>query len=119
MRIALLGATGRTGGEYLEQALAAGPEVVGYVRRPEALEAKLADHGTGESQLAGTGRPRPRTANRPQTANPVFVDYAPGRKMPRAARTNRADVAAAMLDSIGDPGKLGKQMLRASAAQTG
>jgi len=113
MRIALLGATGRTGGEYLEQALGAGPEVVGYVRRPEALEAKLADHGTGESQLAGTGRPPPRTAN------PVFVDSAPGRNLPGAARTNRADVAAAMLDSIGDPGKLGKQMLRASAAQTG
>lgn len=55
----------------------------------------------------------------PRTANPVFVDSAPGRNLPGAARTNRADVAAAMLDSIGDPGKLGKQMLRASAAQTG
>ncbi|MCB7136174.1 NAD(P)-dependent oxidoreductase [Cellulosimicrobium marinum] len=37
MRIAVLGATGRTGSELTEQALAAGHEVVAYVRRPGAL----------------------------------------------------------------------------------
>lgn len=39
--------------------------------------------------------------------------------MPGAARTNRAAVAATMLDSIDDPGTFGKQMLLASAVQTG
>ncbi|KHL18907.1 putative NADH-flavin reductase [Mumia flava] len=37
MRIALLGATGRTGRNVTEQARAAGHHVVAYVRRPEAL----------------------------------------------------------------------------------
>lgn len=37
MRIAVLGATGRTGGEVVRQALDAGHEVVAYVRRPEAV----------------------------------------------------------------------------------
>lgn len=40
MRIAVLGATGRTGGEFVTQALDGGHEVVAYVRRPEAMEAK-------------------------------------------------------------------------------
>jgi uncharacterized protein YbjT (DUF2867 family) len=40
MRIALLGATGRTGTEIIEQALTAGHEVVAYVRRPEALQSR-------------------------------------------------------------------------------
>lgn len=37
MRIAVLGATGRTGKELVTQALGAGHEVVAYVRRPEAV----------------------------------------------------------------------------------
>lgn len=36
MRIALLGATGRTGGEFMNQALAAGHHVVAYVHRHAA-----------------------------------------------------------------------------------
>nr|WP_064569830.1 NAD(P)-binding oxidoreductase [Gordonia sp. LAM0048] len=38
MKIAVLGATGRTGQEFVDQALAAGHEVVAYVRRPEAIQ---------------------------------------------------------------------------------
>ncbi|WP_436701936.1 NAD(P)-dependent oxidoreductase [Nocardioides sp. BYT-33-1] len=37
MRIALLGATGKTGSEVLNQALAAGHSVVAYARRPDAV----------------------------------------------------------------------------------
>src|SRR5438045_1553644 len=37
MRIAVMGATGRTGRELVTQALADGHEVVAYVRRPEAM----------------------------------------------------------------------------------
>lgn len=37
MKIAVLGATGRTGREFVTQALAAGHDVVAYVRRPEAI----------------------------------------------------------------------------------
>lgn len=37
MRIAVLGATGKTGNEVLTQALAAGHSVVAYVRRPDAV----------------------------------------------------------------------------------
>lgn len=38
MKIAVLGATGRTGAQFVTQALAAGHQVVAYVRRPEAVE---------------------------------------------------------------------------------
>lgn len=41
MRIALVGATSRTGAEVIDQALAAGHEIVAYARRPEALEARI------------------------------------------------------------------------------
>ncbi len=37
MRIALVGATSRTGAEVIDQALAAGHEIVAYARRPEAV----------------------------------------------------------------------------------
>lgn len=37
MRVLVVGATGRTGGELVKQALEAGHEVVAYVRRPEAV----------------------------------------------------------------------------------
>lgn len=37
MRVAVVGATGRTGRELVTQALAGGHEVVAYVRRPEAM----------------------------------------------------------------------------------
>jgi uncharacterized protein YbjT (DUF2867 family) len=37
MKIAVLGATGRTGSEFVKQALTAGHDVVAYVRRPEAI----------------------------------------------------------------------------------
>lgn len=40
MRIAVLGATGRTGREFVAQALAAGHEVVAFVRRPEAVDSQ-------------------------------------------------------------------------------
>lgn len=213
MRIALLGATGRTGTEFMEQALAAGHEVVAYVRRPEALEARprltvvggqlddeaslksavadcdavavtlgpkisqrnapimvtavpaviaaakengvqrvvvlsalgagatfdntrypyrfgcrtflaapFRDHVAGESQLVGSGldwttvHPGP-LSDAPRTPSPLIVDAATGRKMPRAPRTRRADVAAAMLAMIEDPSTYGKQMLITSAAQ--
>lgn len=39
MRIAVLGATGRTGAEVLRRALERGHEVVGYARRPHAVPA--------------------------------------------------------------------------------
>lgn len=38
MKIMIIGATGRTGTEVMNQALEAGNDVVAYVRRPEALE---------------------------------------------------------------------------------
>lgn len=38
MRIALLGATGRTGRQFVQQALAAGHQIVAYARRPQALD---------------------------------------------------------------------------------
>lgn len=37
MVIAVVGATGRTGGEFVNQAIAAGHKVIAYVRRPEAV----------------------------------------------------------------------------------
>ena len=40
MKIAVLGATGRTGSELVTQALAAEHEVVAYVRHPEAMDPK-------------------------------------------------------------------------------
>lgn len=213
MRIALLGATGRTGTEIIEQALTAGHEVVAYVRRPEALQsrpglsvvggqlddrealkvalagcdavavalgpkisrpgepimataipsviaaakanevkrvvvlsalgvgdtfantrypyrfgcrtflaANFRDHVAGESQLAGSGldwttvHPGP-LSDAPRTPRPLIVDAATGRKMPRAPRTRRSDVAQAMLAMLEDPGTFGKQMLITSAAQ--
>ncbi len=38
MKIMIIGATGRTGTEVMNQALEAGHEVIAYVRRPEALQ---------------------------------------------------------------------------------
>lgn len=213
MKIALLGATGRTGTEFMEQALAAGHQIVAYVRRPEALAARpglsviggqlddrealngalsgcdavavtlgskishpgepimataipsviaaakangvkrvmvlsalgvgdtfantrypyrfgcrtflaanFRDHVAGESQLLGSGldwttvHPGP-LSDAPRTANPLIVDAKSGTKMPRAPRTHRSDVAAAMLAMIDDCGTIGKQMLITSAAQ--
>lgn len=215
MRIALLGATGRTGTEFMQQALARGHEIVAYVRRPEALEPRsgltvvggqlddtdaltsaltgcdavvttlgpkvseshapimqtaiptvitaakqtgvnrvvvlsalgagatyentrypyrfgcrtflagnFRDHVAGESQLNDSGllwttvHPGP-LFNGPRTDNPLIVDASSGRKMPGAPRTNRADVAAAMLDMLDDSRTFGKQMLMTSAVQTG
>lgn len=40
MKIAVLGATGKTGSQVVDQALAAGDEVVAFVRRPEAVTAR-------------------------------------------------------------------------------
>lgn len=207
MRIAVIGATGRTGTELVTQALAAGHEVVAYVRRPEAVDptsgltvvrgqlddeaaitgalagcdavtvalgnpmrhasaplmqiaiptviaaAKHAgvnrvivlsalgvgstyantrypyrlgcrtflagnfkDHHEGERQLEGSGldwttvHPGP-LADGPRTPNPTVVDAATGHRMPRAPRTNRADVAATMLGMLTDPATIGKQLL--------
>lgn len=62
MRIAHLGATGRTGSEFLQLALAGGHEIVAYVRRPEALDPRpgltvvggqLDDVETMKAALAG------------------------------------------------------------------
>lgn len=213
MEIAVIGATGRTGGELVDQALEAGHGVVAYVRRPEAMEPKpgltvvggqlndtealaeaitgcdavaitlgpkvseaskplmqiaipavieaaqkakvnrilvlsalgvgstfdntrypyrfgvrtflrgnFRDHLAGESQLSGSGlrwttlHPGP-LSNGPRTSNPTIVDAASGYKMPRAPRTNRADVAAAMLSMVNDPSTFGKQMLLTSVQQ--
>lgn len=213
MRIAVLGANGRTGREFTQQALAADHQVVAYVRRPETIEprpgltvvggelddgAALAgaiagcdavaitlgpkvtqpgaaimqiavpevitaankqqvrrvvvlsalgagetfantrypyrfgcrtflasafrDHVAGESQLVGSGldwttiHPGP-LSDAPRTPAPLIINAATGRKMPRAPRTNRADVAAAMLAMLEDPSTFGKQMLITSAAQ--
>ncbi|UOQ56367.1 SDR family oxidoreductase [Leucobacter allii] len=213
MKIALLGATGRTGTELMSQALDAGHEVVAYVRRPDALTsreglsivggqlddrealtraldgcdavavalgpkisqhnapimatavppviaaakangvkrvvvlsalgvgdtfantrypyrfgcrtflaANFRDHVAGESQLAGSGldwttvHPGP-LSDAPRTARPLIVDAKSGTKMPRAPRTRRSDVAAAMLAMIEDPATIGKQMLLTSAVQ--
>lgn len=213
MKIALLGATGRTGTAVLDQALAAGHEIVAYVRRPEALEdrpgvrvvgggledravlteavagcdaivvtlgptlrehsapimaraipsvitaaraqgvqrvivlsalgvgetfantrypyrlgcrtflaANFRDHVTGESQLLGSGldwttlHPGP-LSDAERTPYPLVVDAATGRSMPRAPRTTRADVAAAMLSMLEDPATFGRRMLITSAEQ--
>ena len=213
MRITLLGATGRTGRLFMDQALAAGHEVVAYVRRPEAIEPRpgltivegqlddaatmteavagcdaiaitlgpkindrtapimqtaipsvisaakangvrrvvilsalgagatfantrypyrfgtrtflapvFRDHVAGDSLLEGSGldwttvHPGP-LFDGARTPRPLIVDAATGKKMPGAPRTNRADVAAAMLDMLDDPSTFGKQMLITSAAQ--
>ncbi|GAA1056933.1 NADH-flavin reductase [Agromyces luteolus] len=213
MRIAVLGATGRTGGEVVRQALAAGHEVVAYVRRPEAMNAaagltivggqledgaalvralagcdavvitlgpkvtqpnvpimqtavpaviaaarttgvdrvvvlsalgagntfantrypyrfgcrtflagNFRDHVAGESQLVGSGlkwttfHPGP-LFDAARTPHPTIVDAATGYRMPGAPRTQRADVAAAILDAIDDPDTYGKEMLITSARQ--
>lgn len=211
MRIALLGATGRTGAEFASQAEAAGHEIVAYVRRPQALTpsprmkvvggqiddedalteafagcnavaitlgpkigqtstplmsvavpaviaaAKRAgvyrvvvlsalgafgtfantrypyrfgcrtflrgafnDHKLGENHLLTsdlawtTIHPGP-LGNKGRTASPTIVDAATGFKMPGAPRTQRADVAAAMLAAINDPSTYGKRMIMTSA----
>lgn len=213
MKIAVLGATGRTGKEFVSQALAAGHEVVAYVRRPEAIatNAKLTavggqlddigrmseafhgcdavvvalgpkisesskplmqiavpsviaaarqvgprrvvvlsalgvgstfhntrypyrfgcrtflagafrDHKAGEDKLVGSGldwttvHPGP-LSDAARTPRPLIADAVTAPKMPRAPRTTRADVAAAMLAMIEDPKSFGKQMLITSAAQ--
>lgn len=207
MRIAVMGASGRTGRELVKQALAGGHEVVAYVRRPEAVtpmsgltvvggqvddEAALTealdlcdavtvalgnpisrasaplmqiampsviaatkrtgvrrvvvlsalgvgatlantrypyrfgcrtflagafrDHVAGESLLESSSldwttiHPGP-LFDGPRTAHPTIVDAASGHLMPRAPRTMRADVAAAMLDMLTDTSTFGKQML--------
>ncbi|MEU0407923.1 NAD(P)-binding oxidoreductase [Streptomyces griseorubiginosus] len=213
MRIAVVGATGRTGRELVRQALADGHEVVAYVRRPEAVtpipgltvvggqlddEAALTDalegcdavtvalgnpitkasaplmqiamptviaaaknagvrrvvvlsalgvgatlantrypyrfgcrtflvgafrdHLAGESLLEDTSldwttiHPGP-LFDGPRTPHPTIVDAASRRRMPRAPRTMRADVAAAMLDMLTDPATFGRQMLITSVQQ--
>jgi len=207
MKIAIVGATSQTGRELVSQALAAGHEVVAYLRRPEAmnpapglsivggqldqvdklskaftgcdavvlilgwkigqpfvplysiavpaiiaaankvgvkrvivqsalgagdtfkntrypyrlgcstfLRESLADHQAGESQLTDSGlnwttiHPGP-LFNGQRTASPTIIDAASGQKMPGVPRTQRADVAAAMLKMIDDPTSFGKQML--------
>jgi len=40
MKLVIVGATGNVGSRTVEQALAAGHEVVAYARRPEAVAAK-------------------------------------------------------------------------------
>ncbi len=214
MKIAVVGATSQTGSELVSQALAAGHEVVAYVRRPEAvspapglsivggqldeveklskafagcdaialilgwkigqpftplysiavpaiiaaankvvvkrvivlsalgvgdtfsntrypyrfgcstfLRKHFEDHQAGESQLTGSGlnwttiHPGP-LFNGQRTASPTIMYAAPGLKMPGAPRTQRADVAAAMLKMIDDPASFGKQML-ISSTQSG
>ncbi|NHI16083.1 NAD(P)-dependent oxidoreductase [Microbacterium excoecariae] len=214
MRIAVLGATGRTGGEVVRQALAAGHDLVAYVRRPEAMQpatgltvvggqlddsaaleralsgcdaavvalgpkvtqanapimqvavpaviqaaratglrrvvvlsalgvgntfdntrypyrfgcrtflaGNFRDHVAGESQLTDSGliwttfHPGP-LGDGPQTPHPTIVDAATGYRMPGAPRTQRADVAAAILASIDDASTYGKEMLITSARQT-
>lgn len=210
MKIAVVGATSQTGSELINQALAAGHEVVAYARRPEAvkpapglsivggqidevdklskaftgcdaivlivgwkigqpfvplysiavpaviaaankvgvkriivqsvlgagntfrntrypyrlgchtfLRTRNEDHHIGESQLIGSGlnwttlHPGP-LFNGQRTASPTIVDAASGQKMPGVPRTQRADVAAAMLNMIDDPTSFGKQMLISS-----
>lgn len=207
MKIAVVGATSQTGRELLSQALAAGHEVVAYVRRPDAmnpapglsivggeldqvdklskaftgcdavvlilgwkigqpfvplysiavpaiiaaankvgvkrvivqsalgagdtfkntrhpyrlgcctfLRTRNEDHQIGESHLTGSGlnwttiHPGP-LFNGQRTASPTIIDAASGQKMPGVPRTQRADVAAAMLKMIDDPASFGKQML--------
>ncbi|WP_432192549.1 NAD(P)-dependent oxidoreductase [Streptomyces sp. bgisy027] len=207
MRIAVVGATGRTGKELVSQALADGHEVVAYVRRPEAvaptpgltvvggqlddevaltdalggcaavavalgnpvtkasaplmqiamptviaaakgagvrrvvvlsalgvgatlanarypyrfgcrtfLAGAFRDHHAGESLLESSGldwttiHPGP-LFDGARTPHPTIVDAAGGHQMPRAPRTMRADVAAAMLGMLTDPTTVGKQML--------
>lgn len=62
MKIVVLGATGATGRQIVDQAVGRGHDVVAYVRRPEALEPKegvtiaagqLADQPTLQSILKG------------------------------------------------------------------
>lgn len=210
MKIAVVGATSQTGSELVSQALAAGHEVVAYVRRPEAIEPtpdlrivggqidevenlsnaftgcdaivlilgwklgqpfvplysiatpaiiaaanavgvkrvivqsalgagdtlrntrypyrfgcrtflreSLADHQAGEALLTDSGlnwttiHPGP-LVNGQQTASPTIVDAASGQKMHGVPRTQRADVAAAMLRMIDDPASFGKQILISS-----
>lgn len=87
------------------------------------LAANFRDHVAGESQLVDSGlawttiHPGP-LFDRPRTPSPLMVDAASGRKMPRAPRTNRADVAAAMLGMLEDPTTYGKQVLITSAVQS-
>lgn len=47
MKILVIGATGRTGKEIVDQALAKGYEVIAYVRRPEAVPKRKNLHVVG------------------------------------------------------------------------
>jgi uncharacterized protein YbjT (DUF2867 family) len=107
MRIALLGATGRTGTEFMTRALAQGHEVVAYVRRPEALEARpgltvvggqlddaatLTRAMTGCDAVAVTLGPKVSRPNEPimQAAIPSVITAA------QAAGTSRVVVLSAL-----------------------
>ena len=107
MRIALLGATGRTGGELMKQAPAAGHEVVAHVRRTEALGAhpsltvvgsQLDDTATLTTALVGgeavavTLGPKisEHSAAIMQTAIPAAITSA------KATRVNRVVVLCAL-----------------------
>lgn len=85
------------------------------------LAANFRDHVAGESRLVGSGldwttvHPGP-LSDASRTPRPLIGDAATGRKMPRAARTRRADVAAEMLAMTDNRDAFGKQMLITSAA---
>ncbi|MEJ8766221.1 NAD(P)-binding oxidoreductase [Oceanobacillus sp. HCA-5259] len=83
------------------------------------LKGNFADHVAGEKQLENSGlnwttiHPGP-LFNGGKTKNPIVKDAASGYKMPRAPRTNRADVAHVMLSIIEDDTTFEKQLVMSS-----
>lgn len=77
----------------------------------------------GESQLVGSGldwttvHPGP-LSDGARTPHPTIVGAATRHQLPRAPRTTRADIAAAILTMLDDPATFGKQMLMTSAEQS-
>ncbi|WP_084105785.1 NAD(P)-dependent oxidoreductase [Demequina sp. NBRC 110056] len=86
------------------------------------LAGNFRDHLAGESLLEDSGlewttlHPGP-LGDGAATPKPTIIEATPDYAMPRAPRTQRSDVAAAMLRMLDDPTTYGKRMLITSARQ--
>ena len=93
MRISVLGASGRTGRQVVEQALEAGHEVVAFVRRPEALDALCERLTVVQGDVLDAERVSEAVAG----ADAVVSALGPRRDSPEAMLTRgMANVVAAM-----------------------
>lgn len=83
------------------------------------LKGNFTDHLAGEIKFKDstldwtTVHPGPLFSGE-KMENPLVRDASTGYKMPRAPRTNRADVAQVMLKALVDPSTYGKELIMAS-----